>query len=155
DMSGKAGADQVHKTWLWWEQTMNPGHMQTVRRQIINELEGQAKVSLMAGAKKPEALEITPVTPEDLLLDWQRVLIDIIANAFNLSAMALGQVDKVNKATGQVMAEADFRSSVLPMAKRFEESITRHILQGFLGWKDLEFRWIGLEDPDAITRTMI
>src|SRR6185369_11724094 len=126
DMAGKAGADQVHKTWLWWEQSMNPAHIQTVRRQIINELEGQAKVSLMAGAKKPEVLDVTPVTPEDLLLDWQRFMIDIIAAAFDLSPLALGQTDKVNKATGQVMADSDFRSSVLPMAKRFEEALTRH-----------------------------
>lgn len=155
DMAGKAGSDQVHKTWLWWEQTMNPGHIQTVRRQIMNELEGQSKVSLMAGAKKPEALEITPVTPEDLLLDWQKFLIGIIANAFDLSPMALGETDKVNKATGQVMAETDFRSSVLPKAKRFEEAMTRHIIHGAYGWKDLRFRYIGLEDPDAITRTTI
>ena len=155
DMAGKAGSDQVHKTWLWWEQTMNPGHIQTVRRQIMNELEGQSKVSLMAGAKKPEALEITPVTPEDLLLDWQRFLIGVIANAFDLSPMALGETEKVNKATGQVMAESDFRSAVLPKAKRWEEALTRHIIHGAYGWKDLRYRLIGLEDPDAITRTAI
>lgn len=155
DMSGKAGSDQVHKTWLWWEQTMHPSHLNTIRRQIMNELEGQAKVSLMAGAKKPDALEITPVKPDDLLLDYQKFMIGIIANAFDLSPMALGETDKVNKATGQVMAESDFRSAVLPTAKRVEDSITSHLLHRFMGWKDLRFRWIGLEDPDAITRTMI
>jgi|SRR5580765_5123533 len=155
DMAGRAGADQVHKTWLWWEQTLNPAHIQTVRRSIINELEGQAKISLMAGAKKPDVVEVTPVTPEDLLLDWQRFLIDIIAAGFDLSPMALGQTDKVNKATGQVMADSDFRSSVVPTAKRVEEAITRHLFHSFLGWKDIEFKFIDLEDPDALTRTVI
>jgi hypothetical protein len=155
DMAGKSGSDQVHKTWLWWSSTLNPAHIQTVRRHITNEIEGQAKVSLMAGAPKPEVVEVTPVTPEDLLLDWQRFLIDIIAAGFDLSPMALGQTDKVNKATGQVMADSDFRSSVVPTAKRLEEAITRHLLHSFLGWKDLEFRFIDLEDPDALTRTII
>lgn len=155
DMAGRAGADQVHKTWLWWENTMNPAHVQTVRRHIINEIEGQAKVSLVSGIKKPQVVDVIPVTPEDLLLDWQRFLIDIIAAAFDLSPMALGQTEKVNKAVGQVLADSDFRSAVVPTAKRIEEGITRHLLHGFMKWKDLEFKFIGLDDPDALTATMI
>lgn len=154
-MASAAGADQVHKTWLWWTTSMMPGHIQTIRRHIINELEGQAKISLMAGAPKPEVIDVKAVTPEDLLLDWQRFLLDVIAAGFDLSPLALGQTDKVNKATGQVMADSDYRSSVVPMAKRVEEAFTRQILQGFLGWKDLQFKFIGLEDPDMITRTTI
>lgn len=155
DMASRAGADQIHKTFLWWEQALNPVHMQTVRRYITNEQEGQAKISLVQGAKPPQVIDVQAVQPDDLLLDWQRFLIDVIANAFDLSPMALGQTDKVNKATGQVMADSDFRSAVVPMAKRVEEAITNHLLHTYLGWKDLEFEFIGLEDPDAITRTVI
>lgn len=155
DMAGRAGADQVHKTWLWWQQTLNPAHVQTVRRHLINELEGQAKISLIAGVQPPQVVEVTPVTPEDLLLDWQRFLIDVIAAGFDLSPLALGQTDKVNKATGQVMADSDFRAAVVPSAKRVEEALTAKLIHQFLGWKDLEFTFIGLEDPDALTRTII
>jgi hypothetical protein len=155
DMAGRAGADQVHKTWLWWAQTLQPGHVQTIRRHITNEIEGQAKVSLIAGVQKPEIVEVTPVTPEDLLIEWQKFMIDIIANAFDLSPMALGQTDHTNRAIGQVMADSDFRSAVVPTARRFEEAITRHLIHGFLGWKDLEFKFIDLDDPDALTKTII
>lgn len=155
DMAARAGSDQIHKTFLWWQQAQNPSIMQTVRRYIMNEQEGQAKISLVQGAMKPEVIDVQAVKPEDLLLDWQKFTIDIIANAFDLSPMALGQTDKVNKATGQVMADADFRSAVVPMAKRVEEAITNHLLHQYVGWTDLEFEFIGLEDPDAITRTVI
>ena len=155
DMAGRAGSDQVHKTWLWWQQTLQPGHVQTIRRHITNEIEGQAKVSLIAGVQKPDVVEVTPVTPEDLLLDWQKFMIDIIANAFDLSPMALGQTEHTNRAIGQVMADSDFRSAVVPTARRFEEAITRHLLHGFMGWKDLEFKFIDLDDPDALTKTII
>jgi hypothetical protein len=155
DMAGRAGADQVHKTWLWWSTTLQPGHMQTIRRHITNEIEGQAKVSLMAGVQKPDIVEVTPVTPDDLLIEWQKFMIDIIANAFDLSPMALGQTEHTNRAIGQVMADSDFRSSVVPTARRFEEAITRHLIHGFLGWKDLEFKFIDLDDPDALTKTII
>ena len=155
DMAGRAGADQVHKTWLWWAQTLQPGHVQTIRRHITNEIEGQAKVSIIAGVQKPEIVEVTPVTPEDLLIEWQKFMIDVIANAYDLSPMALGQTDHTNKAIGQVMADSDFRSAVVPTARRFEEAITRHLIHGFLGWKDLEFKFIDLDDPDALTKTII
>ena len=155
DMAGRAGADQVHKTWLWWAQTLQPGHVQTIRRHITNEIEGQAKVSIIAGVQKPEIVEVTPVTPEDLLIEWQKFMIDIIANSYDLSPMALGQTEHTNRAIGQVMADSDFRSAVVPTARRFEEAITRHLVHGFMGWKDLEFKFIDLDDPDALTKTIM
>lgn len=155
DMAAKAGSDQVHKTWLWWEAPQNPAHVQTIRRHIQNELEGQAKVSLMAGMKKPEVIEVTPVTEQDLLLNWQQLLIRIIANAFDLSPFALGLERDVNRNTAGAMQESDFKNSVVPMAHRLEERITRDILHGLLGWKDLQFTFKGMDDPDAMTKVMI
>lgn len=155
DMSTRAGSDQVHKTWLWWETALSPSHINLIRRHITNELEGQAKVSLVAGAKKPEVVEVTPVTPEDLLLEWQKFLIQIIAAAFDLSPQALNMDDHPNRATAQVMADTDWRSAVVPVATRFQEAWTRLWLHDTLGWKDLEFEFDNLDDPDPITRLVM
>jgi hypothetical protein len=150
DMSTRAGSDQVHKTWLWWETALNPSHINLIRRHITNELEGQAKVSLVAGAKKPEVVEVTPVTPEDLLLEWQKFLIQIIAAAFDLSPQALNMDDHPNRSTAQVMATADWRTAVVPVATRFQEAWTRLWLHDTLGWKDLEFEFDNIDDPDPV-----
>lgn len=155
EMGARAGSDQVHKTLLWWEQTLNPSVIQTVRRYLMNEAEGQSKISMVAGAKKPEVVDIQAVNSQDLLLDWQEFLIRIIANAFDLSPLALGLERDVNRNTGEIMADADFRAAVVPTAKRLEEAVTRHLFHGYLGWKDIEFKFIGLEDPDAMTETQI
>jgi hypothetical protein len=151
-MSGRAGTDQVHKTWLWWEQPQADASYQIVRRHIQNELEGQAKVSIIGGMKKPDVLEIQPVLEQDLLLNWQEMLIRMIANAFDMSAMSLGIEHDINKAVGQVLADKDFRSAVVPMAKRLQEAFTRKILHEKLGWADLEFAFLNLEDPDIETK---
>jgi hypothetical protein len=37
---------------------------------------------------------------------------------------------------------------VVPAAKKFEEAITRNVLHRALGWKELQFEWLGLDDPD-------
>lgn len=155
DMSARAGSDQVHKTWLWWEQTLNPAHIQTIRRHIINELEGQAKISLVAGAKAPQVIDVTPVKQEDLLLDWQKFLIQIIAAAFDLSPQALNMDDHPARATAEVMAASDWKNGVVPVATRFQEALTRQWLHDVLKWKDLEFVYEDLDEPDLITRTVI
>lgn len=152
-MAGMAGADQVHKTWLWWEQPQSDAAYQIVRRHIQNNLEGQAKVSIIGGMKKPEVLELTPVTEQDLLLNWQEMLIRMVANAFDMSAMALGVEHDVNRAVGDVLKDADFRSAVVPMARRLEEAFTRKVLHETLGWYDLRFRFLQLDDPDLETKT--
>jgi hypothetical protein len=155
DMASKAGADQVHKTFLWWEMPQNQAHVQTVRRHIQNELEGQAKISLVAGMKKPDVIPVEAVKPDDLLLEWQEFLIRILANAFDISPFSLGLEKDVNRNTGLIMALSDFRGAVVPMATRFQESLTRELIHGFLGWKDLQFSYQGLDDPDALTKVQI
>jgi len=155
DMSGRAGADQVHKTWLWWEQGLNPAHMQIIRRHITNEIEGQAKVSMVAGAKAPQVVEVTPVTPEDLLIDWQKFCIQIIGVGFDLNPQDLGLDENAPKALGQVLSDSTWKFGIIPVATRFQETLTRQWLHGLMGWKDLEFEFIGLEDPDPITATVI
>ena len=138
-------------TFLWWEASQNEAHIQIVRRHIQNELEGQAKLSIIAGMKKPETIEVTPVTEADLLLNWQELLIRMIANAFDMSAMSLGVEHDVNRAVGEVLNDADFRSAVVPMARRLQEAFTRKILHQKLGWADLEFAFLRLDDPDMQT----
>lgn len=151
-MSGRAGTDQVHKTFLWWEAPQNDAHIQIIRRHIQNDLEGQAKLSLIHGAKKPEVIEVTPVTQDDLLLQWQELLIRMIANAFDMSAMALGIEHDINRAVGEVLSDKDFRTAVVPMAKRLQDAFTRKILHNRLGWNDLEFVFLNLDDPDTQTK---
>src|ERR1017187_374029 len=151
DMAGRSGSDQVHKTWLWFEQPQADSAYQILRRHIQNELEGQAKVSIIGGMKKPDVVEIQPVLEQDLLLNWQEMLIRMIANAFDMSAMALGIEHDVNRSTGTVLNDRDFRTAVLPMAMRIQEAFTRKILHAKLGWTDLEFAFLNLDDPDKET----
>jgi hypothetical protein len=155
DAASRAAADQVHKTWLFWEQTQSPAHLNTIRRHITNELEGQAKISLMMGMKKPDVVDVQPVTPDDLLIPWQELLIRIIAAAFDLSPMALGLERDVNRNTASVMAMGDFKAAVLPTARRIEEALTRKLLHQYLGWRDLKFSFLNLEDPDMQTMIML
>jgi hypothetical protein len=155
DAAGKAGADQIHKTMLWWTAPQQNANMQTVRRYVQNELEGQSKISLIAGMPKPDTVDIKAVTPEDLLLDWQEFQIKIIGAAFDISPMSLNMTGDVNKAVGKVLSDQDFMSAVVPMAIRLSEAYTYEVLHKRLKWDDLEFVFLGLEDPDQLTKATI
>ena len=155
DMSARAAADQIHKTWLWWTTNLPPGQFETVQRHIQNEAEGQAKVSMSTGMPKPEVIEVNPVTPEDLLMDWQDLCIRIIAAGFDLSPQSLGLERDVNRSTAQVMSALDFNSAIVPAARKFEEAITRFILHRTLHWKELKFEYIGLDDPDETVQAKL
>jgi len=125
---------------------------QIVRRHIQNELEGQAKISIVGGMKKPEVIEVQPTVESDLLLGWQEVLIRMIGNAFDLSAMALGVEHDVNRAVGEVLDDRDHRSAVVPMGKRLAEALTTRVLHNKLHWYDIEFVYLNLDDPDMVTK---
>jgi len=152
DMSGKAGSDQVHKTMLWWQASQLSANLSNVRRYLTNELEQQSKISLISGMPQPQVIDIKATTPEDLLLDWQKFLIIIIADAFDLSPPAFGITDNVNKAVGQVLSDQDFFGAVVPLAASFEGEMTLRVIHQHFGWRDLEFHIIGLEDPDPLTK---
>lgn len=151
DMSGKAGADQVHKTWLWWQTGTTENKLDIIRRHIRNDLEGQAKISLASGMPVPEVVDITTVTEEDILLPWQEMLIRMICAAFDMTAVNMLERD-VNRSTGEVLTDMDFRSAVVPTAVRIAEYFTRFILHKKLGWTDLEFQFKNLDDPDLQTK---
>jgi len=70
-----------------------------------------------------------------------------------MSAMALGIEHDVNRAVGDVLKDSDFRSAVVPMAKRLMEARTRKVLHDKLGWYDLEYVFLNLDDPDLETKT--
>lgn len=152
EMAGKASTTQVHRSWLWWEQAVAPSKMMQMRQHLQNEAEGQAKLSMFSGMQAPQVIATEPTMVEELLIPWQEMLIRMVANAFDLSAMALGIEHDVNRAVGQVLDDKDFRSAVVPRAKRFATAFTNRILHNLLGWYDLKFVFTNLEDPDMETK---
>lgn len=150
-MAGRAGSDSVARAWLWWEQGNIQQSVEIVRRHLQNDLEGQSRINLMSGMPKPDLIDVPPPQDNDLLPNWQEMLIRIIANAFDLSPLALGIERDVNRSTGEVLDDKDFRSAIVPVAIRLASAFTIHILHRKLGYTDIEFQFVNLEDPDTQT----
>ncbi len=129
-----------------WLQEMPPSAYDKVISWWQNEIEGTGKVPIIANLPtRPEVLRFSEGSDRDLRLEWQKFLIRIIADAFDLPPMLLGLEQDVNRNTADRLAEEAFRTAVVPTARLYAEHITREIIGRALGWSDLEFVFDDLE----------
>jgi phage portal protein BeeE len=132
-----------------WLQEMPPASYDKVISWWQNEIEGTGKVPIIANLpSKPEVLRFGEGSDRDLRLEWQRFLIRIIADAFDLPPVLLGLEQDVNRATAESLVDEAFRTAVVPTARLYAEHITREIIGRRLGWDDLEFVFEDLDGFD-------
>lgn len=145
DYAARLASNTVVQYALWLAE-MPPSSYDKVISWWQNEIEGTGKVPIIANLpSKPEVLRFGEGSDRDLRLEWQRFLIRIIADAFDLPPLLLGLEQDVNRSTASPLIEEAFRTAVVPTAKLFAEHITREILARRLGWSDLEFVFEDLE----------
>ncbi|HEV8383932.1 MAG TPA: phage portal protein [Candidatus Acidoferrales bacterium] len=145
DYAARLASNTVVQYALWLAE-MPPSSYDKVISWWQNEIEGTGKVPIIANLpSKPEVLRFGEGSDRDLRLEWQRFLIRIIADAFDLPPLLLGLEQDVNRSTASPLLEDAFRTAVVPTAKLYAEHITREILGRRLGWSDLEFVFEDLE----------
>jgi phage portal protein BeeE len=129
-----------------WLAEMPPASYDRVISWWQNEIEGTGRVPIIANLPaKPEVLRFSEGSDRDLRLEWQKFLIRIIADAFDLPPLLLGLEQDVNRATAESLVEEAFRTAVVPTARLFAEHLTREVIGRVLGWDDLEFVFEDLE----------
>jgi phage portal protein BeeE len=131
-----------------WLAEMPPSSYDKVISWWQNEIEGTGKVPIIANLPaKPEVLRFGEGSDRDLRLEWQKFLIRIIADAFDLPPLLLGLEQDINRATADALLDSAFRTAVVPTARLYAEHLTREVLGRALGWHDLEFVF---DDLDAL-----
>jgi HK97 family phage portal protein len=145
--AGRLASNSVVQYALWLNERTPEQHERLIRW-WQDEVEGTGRVPILSSEAKPEVLRFAGGTDADLRLAWQQFLITMIANAFDLPPMLLGQTQTVNKAAAGEYANEAFQSAVIPLAKLIAEHITRDVIAKRLGWNDLRFVWSDLESRD-------
>lgn len=122
-----------------------------------NSIEAQGQPPMWGGPKdaKPEVLHLYPGGDEALYLKYQEFLIREIATAFNLSPQNLGIESDVNRNTAEVSSDRDWDTAIKPICHLYENYITREVLHQKLGYTQLKFRFLGVdqEDQQALAET--
>jgi phage portal protein BeeE len=147
--AGKLASNSVAQYALWLNEATPEQHDRLIRW-WQDEIEGTGRVPLLSCEQKPEVLRFAGGTDADLRLQWQEMLIRMIANAFDLPPMLLGVEGDVNKSTAGELADEAFQSAVVPVAKLLAEHITRDLFAKKLGWREFEFCFNDLESRDEM-----
>ncbi|QNI36815.1 phage portal protein [Edaphobacter albus] len=157
--AGRLASNSVVQYALWLNEVTPEQHDRLIRW-WQDEIEGTGRVPVLSSKNKPEVLRFAGGTDADLRLQWQEMLIRLIANAFELPPMLLGVPGDVNRSTAAELANEAFQSAVVPVAKLVAEHITRDLVSKKLGWREFEFCFNELEGRDeaseaAIQKTLI
>ena len=152
--AGRLASNSVVQYALWLNERTPEQHERLIRW-WQDEVEGTGRVPVMSSEQKPEVLRFAGGTDADLRLQWQEFLLTMIANAFDLPPMMLGQTQDVNKASASELADEAFQSAIVPLAKLIAEHLTRDVIAKRLGWDDLRFVWSDLESRDELAEVEI
>jgi phage portal protein BeeE len=152
--AGRLASNSVVQYALWLNEATPEQHDRLIRW-WQDEIEGTGRVPLLSCEQRPEVLRFAGGTDADLRLEWQEMLIRLIANAFDLPPMMLGIEADVNKSTAGEMADEAFQSAVVPVAKLLAEHITRDLFAKKLGWREFEFCFNDLESRDEMQELQI
>lgn len=128
-----------------------------------NEIEGMGKVPIVGfpgapGDAKSRGIGINRLYPEGdsgLFLKYQEFLIRVIASAFDLSPQNLSVEADVNRNTSEVANDRDWNHAIKPMADLISSHLNREVIQGALGFHQIEFRWKGLDREDEMATAEI
>jgi HK97 family phage portal protein len=152
--AGRLASNSVVQYALWLNEATPEQHDRLIRW-WQDEIEGTGRVPVLSSEKKPEVLRFAGGTDADLRLQWQELLIRMIANAFELPPMLLGVEGDVNRSTAGELADEAFQSAVVPVAKLIAEHITRDLFAKKLGWREFEFCFNELEGRDEASEAAI
>lgn len=152
--AGRLASNSVVQYALWLNEATPEQHDRLIRW-WQDEIEGTGRVPLLSCEQKPEVLRFAGGTDADLRLEWQEMLIRLIANAFELPPMLLGLQSDVNRSTAGEMADEAFQSAIVPVAKLLAEHITRDLFAKKLGWREFEFCFNQLESRDEMEEIQI
>jgi len=152
--AGRLASNSVVQYALWLNEATPEQHDRLIRW-WQDEIEGTGRVPLLSCEQKPEVLKFAGGTDADLRLQWQEMLIRLIADAFDLPPMMLGLESDVNQSTAGEMADEAFQSAVVPVAKLLAEHITRDLFAKKLGWREFEFCFNDLESRDEMQELQI
>jgi HK97 family phage portal protein len=152
--AGRLASNSVVQYALWLNEATLEQHDRLIRW-WQDEIEGTGRVPLLSCEQKPEVLRFAGGTDADLRLQWQEMLIRLIANAFELPPMLLGLEGDVNRSTAGELADEAFQSAIVPVAKLVAEHITRDLFAKKLGWREFEFCFNQLESRDEMEEVQI
>lgn len=156
DYAGKLASNAQPENLLVFPGMTNE-QLLAMRQWWRNDIEGQGQQPIMSppiGAEA-EILKLRGTDDKSLFIGYQELLIREISTAWNINPMSLGLHGDVNRATAEVIDDADWENAVVPKATLYASFITQQTIEGKLGFSQLEFGFKGLKRDDKLAEAQI
>lgn len=116
-----------------------------------NEIEGQGQTPIMGAQGEKSQAQVVSLRGADdnaVYLKYQQFLIREIAAAFNISPQNLSIEADVNRNTSEVAEDRDWDIAIKPRARMIAAYLNREVIQGKLGYYQIELTPGGLDRED-------
>ena len=129
--------------------------IEKVRVYIENEIQGQSAVAIV-GTTTLDAKQVSPIGDESASLNWQKLLLQIIATCFNIPPERLGVAISNDRSTSSEKDNEMLEYTIKPWAKIFERAFNKYVIDrlGYSG--KIEFRFVftptKAQQADAVER---
>lgn len=139
NLGASAGEDEVEKLRLY----------------IENEIQGQSAVAIV-GTNTLDAKQISPIGDEAASLNWQKLLLQIIATCFNVPPERLGVAISNDRSTSSEKDNEMLEYTIKPWATIFERAINKYIIDRLGYSSSVQFRFVyaptKAQQADAVER---
>lgn len=149
NVAGNASAEN-----LLFFKNADDAQLQAIRNYWQNEIEGQGKMPIF-GSDDLKVEHLRGNTDAHLFLAYQELLIREIAAAFGISPQNLAIERDVNRDTAEVAEDRDYRQTIIPMADLITSYINREVIEGQLGFSQIELKIQGLDREDELDTAKI
>jgi HK97 family phage portal protein len=120
---------------------VQPEQVNAFRAYIANEVQGQSALAII-NTDTLESKQVSPIGDESLYLQWQKMLIQIIAVAFGIPSDFLGDSVSNDRSTVDEKNQNLLENTIKPYALVLQDAIQHHVVE-FLGYGDiLEFEYV-------------
>jgi len=137
--------------------------LNSFRQYWRNEVEGQGLMPMMGmtefdsmgKSRGPSVLRLYPEGDDGLYLKYQEFLHRELCAAFDISPQNLGVERDLNRNTSETAEDRDREQAIKPIAHLLESHLTREAIHAKLGFSQLRFQFVGIEqeDEEAIAKT--
>lgn len=129
--------------------------IEKVRVYIESEIQGQSAVAIV-GTTQLDAKQVSPIGDESASLNWQKLLLQIIATCFNIPPERLGVAISNDRSTSSEKDNEMLEYTIKPWAKIFERAINKYVVDRLGYGGKIEFRFVftptKAQQADAVER---
>lgn len=143
--AGGQASKALPKYALYMGENIDETVLKKFRKYMQEEIYGSGEAPVFGGTKSPASLQIGVSSDDGLYLEWQKLLITIIALTFNIDPKKLGQGSNTDRSTVLEQNESLLHEGIRPYALLLQDAINRKILRR-LGVDDcLKFEYVIVE----------